>query len=75
MKNSLNTLKSIILDCSLTLIIFCIIDSSGEFASKRDIRAGRRNNRFLEIQEGLQEGEMVITSSYNQMADIERIVL
>ena len=52
-----------------------VIDSSGEFASKREIRAGRRNNRFLEIQEGLQEGEMVITSSYNQMADVERIVL
>lgn len=52
-----------------------VIDSSGEFATKREIRAGRRNNRFLEIQEGLQEGEMVITSSYNQMADVERIVL
>ncbi len=52
-----------------------VIDGSGEFATKREIRAGRHNNRFLEIQEGLQEGEKVITSSYNQMADIERVVL
>jgi HlyD family secretion protein len=51
-----------------------VLDSSGEYATRREIRAGRRNNQFLEIQEGLQEGEKVITSSYNQMVDVERIV-
>jgi HlyD family secretion protein len=52
-----------------------VLDNSGEYATRREIRAGRRNNRFLEIQGGLQEGEKVITSSYNQMLDVERIVL
>ncbi len=52
-----------------------VLDDNGEYASRREIRLGRRNNRFLEIQGGLQEGENVITSSYNQMADMERIQL
>ena len=52
-----------------------VLDENGEYASKREIQLGRRNNRFLEIQGGLQEGENVITSSYNQMIDMERIQL
>ncbi len=52
-----------------------VLDENGEYASRREIRLGRRNNRFLEIQGGLQEGENVITSSYNQMIDMERIQL
>ena len=52
-----------------------VLDENGEYTSRREIRLGRRNNRFLEIQGGLQEGEKVITSSYNQMLDVERIML
>jgi HlyD family secretion protein len=50
-----------------------VLDSTGEYATKREIRVGRRNNRFIEVQNGLLEGENVITSSYNQMLDMERI--
>lgn len=52
-----------------------VLDSNGDFATRREISTGRRNNRFIELQAGLQEGEKVITSSYNQMLDMERIQL
>lgn len=52
-----------------------VLDDSGEFATRRDIRVGRRNNRFIEVQEGLSAGDRVITSSYNQMTEMERIQL
>ena len=52
-----------------------VLDDSGEFAVRRNIRSGRRNNQYLEIQEGLDAGEAVITSSYRQMLDVERIRL
>ena len=52
-----------------------VLDGTGEYALRRDIRVGRRNNRYVEVREGLQEGEQVITSSYSQMDDMERIQL
>jgi HlyD family secretion protein len=52
-----------------------VLDKSGEYAVKRDLRTGRRNNRMIEVMEGLEAGERVITSSYGQMADMERIQL
>lgn len=52
-----------------------VLGASGEYATKREINIGRRNNRFIEVQSGLQAGEQVITSSYNQMVDMERIQL
>ena len=52
-----------------------VLDGTGEFALRRDIRVGRRNNRYVEVREGLQEGDQVITSSYSQMDDMERIQL
>jgi HlyD family secretion protein len=52
-----------------------VLDASGEYATKREIRKGRQNSRMIEIQEGLQAGERVITSSYGSMVDMERIQL
>lgn len=52
-----------------------VVDESSGFAERREISAGRRNNRFLEVREGLQQGERVITSSYSQMSDMERVQL
>lgn len=52
-----------------------VVASDGEFATRRDIRVGRRNNRFVEIVDGLQQGDRVITSSYSQMLTMERIQL
>lgn len=52
-----------------------VLDSTGDYAVRRDIRTGRRNNRYVEVREGLEAGDRVITSSYGQMQDMERIQL
>ena len=52
-----------------------VVDSNGESATRRDISVGRRNNRFIEVREGLQEGDRVITSGYGQMEDVQRVQL
>ncbi len=52
-----------------------VLDAAGEYATRRDIVTGRRNNRYVEIREGLQFGDRVITSGYSSMADIERVRL
>ncbi len=52
-----------------------VLDASGDYATKRELRIGRRNNRMIEVQEGLEPGERVITSSYGSMVDMERIQL
>lgn len=52
-----------------------VLDTDQTTALRRDIRVGRRNNRFIEVREGLREGERVITSGYGQMQDMERVEL
>lgn len=52
-----------------------VVDSEGKYAERRDIATGRRNNRYVEVREGLAPGERVITSAYAQMGDVERIEL
>jgi HlyD family secretion protein len=52
-----------------------VLDKSGDFAVKRPIRLGRQNPQFFEVLEGLQPGEQVITSSYENYGDKERLVL
>ena len=52
-----------------------VLDASGEYATKREMRTGRRNSRMIEVQEGLEAGERVITSRYGSMVDMERIRL
>lgn len=52
-----------------------VVDADGVYANRRDIRVGRRNNRYVEVIDGLQQGDRVITSSYRQMDDMERVQL
>ncbi len=52
-----------------------VLDKSGDFAEKRSIRLGRQNPQFFEVLEGLEPGEKVITSSYENFGDMERLVL
>ncbi len=52
-----------------------ILDESGEYATKRKIRLGRQNPQFFEVLEGLKPGEKVVTSSYENYGDMERLVL
>jgi len=51
------------------------LDETSAYAVRKDIRIGRKNNRFVEVREGLQAGERVITSSYSQMQDMQRVQL
>lgn len=51
-----------------------VLDPSGNFAVKRNIRIGRQNPQYYEVVEGLQQGEQVITSGYETFGDAEKIV-
>ncbi len=48
-----------------------VLDKSGKKAQKRKITLGRKNPEFFEVLEGLQVGEQVITSSYENFGDNE----
>jgi len=50
-----------------------VVDESGKYATKRNIKIGRQNSQFFEVLEGLNEGEQVITSNYESFGDNERI--
>jgi HlyD family secretion protein len=52
-----------------------VLDPAGETATRRMIRLGRQNSQYFEVLEGLEEGEQVITSMYDNFGDMERLVL
>ena len=52
-----------------------VVDPSGEFAVRRNIRLGRRNPQRFEVLEGLEPGEQVVVSSYDNFGDKDRLVL
>ena len=52
-----------------------VVDKSGEKAYRREIRIGRQNPQYYEVVEGLQPGEKVIVSSYDNFGDNEVLIL
>ncbi len=52
-----------------------VVDRSGEFAVKREIDLGNMNPQVFEVMGGLEEGEQVITSSYDSFGDVEKLIL
>jgi HlyD family secretion protein len=44
-------------------------------ARKRNIRLGRQNPNFYEVQEGLQDGDVIIVSSYENYGDKDELVV
>ena len=52
-----------------------VVNQSGDQAIKRQVRLGRRNSRYIEVLEGLEEGEQVITSPYSSYLDLQRLQL
>ena len=52
-----------------------VVDKSGKFAVKRNVKLGRQNPQMFEVLDGLEQGEQVITSSYDNFGDIDRLVL
>jgi len=52
-----------------------VVDPSGSFATKRNIRINRQNPRFYEVTEGLTPGEKVIVSSYDNFGTVDKLIL
>ena len=52
-----------------------VVDESGEFAYKREIRIGRQNPKHYEVLDGLQPGEKVIVSSYDNFNEVDKLML
>lgn len=52
-----------------------VLDKSNKFAYKRQIRLGMQNPQMFEVLEGLEPGERVITSSYENFGENDILVL
>ena len=50
-----------------------VLDPSGDFATKRNIKIGRQNSQYFEVLDGLEAGEKVITNNYDSFGDNDRI--
>ena len=40
---------------------------------KRTVRLGRSNSQYVEVLEGLQEGDVIVTSSYASYLEMDRL--
>ena len=52
-----------------------VVTADGARAVRRNVKLGRRNARFIEVVEGLDVGEQVITSSYGSFAQMDQLKL
>ncbi|NIT53145.1 MAG: efflux RND transporter periplasmic adaptor subunit [candidate division Zixibacteria bacterium] len=52
-----------------------VLDETGEVATKHDIRLGRQNPQVFEVLEGLKPGDRVITSSYENFGDVDKLIM
>lgn len=52
-----------------------VVSPDGSEAVKRTVRLGRRNTDFIEVLDGLEPGEQVVTSPYTSFADMARLTL
>jgi len=52
-----------------------VVSPDGREAVKRPVRLGRRNTDFIEVLDGLEHGEQVVTSPYTGYADMDRLLL
>ena len=51
-----------------------VVSPEGDKAVKREIRIGRQNPQFYEVLEGLEPGEKVITSGYDNFGDNNTLI-
>jgi HlyD family secretion protein len=52
-----------------------VLDKSGQFAVKRNIRIGRKNPQYYEVLDGLAAGEEVIVSDYTIFGNNDKVEL
>ncbi len=48
-----------------------VVNSDGTQATRRPVKLGRRNSRYIEVLDGLAEGERVVTSPYNGYQEMQ----
>ncbi len=52
-----------------------VVSDDGIQALRRNVRLGRRNSRYIEVLDGLDVGEEVITSPYSSFKEMDRLKL
>jgi HlyD family secretion protein len=52
-----------------------VVSDDGSEAVKRNVKLGRRNSRSIEVLEGLEKGEEVVTSPYSSFKEMDRLKL
>ena len=52
-----------------------VLSPDGKSATRRDVRLGRQNPQFFEVIDGLEPGERIITSSYQNFGDAQKIII
>lgn len=52
-----------------------VVSDNDQLAVRRQVRFGRQNTTMLEVLDGLEPGERVITSSYDDYGDVDKLVL
>jgi len=52
-----------------------VVTADESLAIKRKIKLGRRNSRYIEVLDGLEVGEKVVTSPYNGYQDMQQLKL
>jgi HlyD family secretion protein len=52
-----------------------VVTPDGDEAIRRTVRLGRRNAQFIEVLEGLEVGETVLTSPYGDFLEMDRLRL
>lgn len=50
-----------------------VVTPDGKHAERRTVRLGRRNSQVIEVLDGLQSGERVLTSPYTGLTDKDRL--
>lgn len=52
-----------------------VVNAEGSEAVKRSVKLGRRNSRHIEVLDGLELGEEVVTSPYSSFKEMDRLQL
>lgn len=51
-----------------------LLSGDGQSASRAGIRLGRQNPRYVEVLEGLKEGDWIITSGYDSFNEVDQLI-
>jgi HlyD family secretion protein len=52
-----------------------VVSPDGDTAIKRPVQLGRRNTNYIEVVDGLEAGEKVITSPYSGFRDMDLLLV